>query len=521
MTVQLQLVDRVDVSGIIWYHILVTERGQQWQVKKTYHEFLHLDAMLSTSPFARPPLPEQGTFGFRAMFNIGDFNQKRQVGLANYLAQLAQQLQSLAQLPILQQWLQPAPAYAQPVVATLAPTPMPVANPVVAPGTLPAVAVANAQLPVAMPQAMPDIPAVAIGQVQPAAVSADPMQAMMASAPCAPALPPEPQEQAVPGQPAPLVQAMPGQAQPVMGQPVPVQEQAVSEQAVPMAVPGQAVPVQAQAMPVMGQVVPMPGQALPQPALGQVLPLPAGQALPVQGQPVSGTVGQAVPIVAQAIPLQAQAFPNQAVSAQGMPTGHDIAQGMPVSVQAQALPGAYAQPDVSQPGASLGDGAKLAAGAAGLAVGLGTVLGVHGKGHGHDSGHRDSEYGHSGHSEFGHHQQRGYNQGDGDFGGAMFGGFGRERCYKCHGRGFSHDSTMNHDKDEDERCFFCKDCTGCNGTGHISAGSGGGWFAGAQRCYKCHGRGFSHNSSMNHDKDEDERCFFCEDCTGCNGRGHL
>ena len=86
MTVQLQLVDRVDVSGwgreffciafgnasqapvsfqlgsagIIWYHILVTERGQQWQVKKTYHEFLHLDAMLSTSPFARPPLPEQG-----------------------------------------------------------------------------------------------------------------------------------------------------------------------------------------------------------------------------------------------------------------------------------------------------------------------------------------------------------------------------------------------------------------------------------------------------------------------------
>ena len=36
-----------------------------------------------------------GTFGFRAMFNIGDFNEKRRAGLANYLAQLAQQLQSL------------------------------------------------------------------------------------------------------------------------------------------------------------------------------------------------------------------------------------------------------------------------------------------------------------------------------------------------------------------------------------------------------------------------------------------
>ena len=38
-------------------------------------------------------------------------------------------------------------------------------------------------------------------------------------------------------------------------------------------------------------------------------------------------------------------------------------------------------------------------------------------------------------------------------------------------------------------------------------------------CYKCEGRGFRHNSSMNHNERPDKRCFFCEDCDACRGRG--
>ena len=61
----LQVVARY-ARGVVWYHIRVVENEKQWLVKKTFNEFAHLDAMLSTStsPFVRPPFPEKGRLPF-------------------------------------------------------------------------------------------------------------------------------------------------------------------------------------------------------------------------------------------------------------------------------------------------------------------------------------------------------------------------------------------------------------------------------------------------------------------------
>merc|ERR1719204_2937787 len=45
---------------------------------------------------------------------------------------------------------------------------------------------------------------------------------------------------------------------------------------------------------------------------------------------------------------------------------------------------------------------------------------------------------------------------------------GPQRCFKCEGKGFCHDSSMDHDKGPDERCFFCKSCDACGGRGAIT-----------------------------------------------------
>jgi len=90
---------------------------------------------------------------------------------------------------------------------------------------------------------------------------------------------------------------------------------------------------------------------------------------------------------------------------------------------------------------------------------------------------------------------------------------GPQACFKCKGKGFSHDSTMTHDKGPGERCFFCENCCACGGSGMIDAGD--------QACFKCQGKGFCHNSSMTHDKGPTERCFFCEKCSGCDGTGRI
>ena len=45
-----------------------------------------------------------------------------------------------------------------------------------------------------------------------------------------------------------------------------------------------------------------------------------------------------------------------------------------------------------------------------------------------------------------------------------------EACPKCNGNGFVHESNMNHKTgDPNKKCFFCEDCNGCKGKGFIKA----------------------------------------------------
>jgi len=131
---------------------------------------------------------------------------------------------------------------------------------------------------------------------------------------------------------------------------------------------------------------------------------------------------------------------------------------------------------------------------------------------------------------------------------------GPQPCFKCKGNGFCHESSMDHDKGPNEKCFFCKDCDGCGGSGAIKGGNTtvqqvgmpgmmgvnmggmgvnmnmGGMMggptvvettSGPQPCFKCKGNGWCHESTMDHDKDENEKCFFCKDCNACGGSGAI
>ena len=197
----------------------------------------------------------------------------------------------------------------------------------------------------------------------------------------------------------------------------------------PLAVPTQGVavasPIQpvAVAQPMAGTVAvaqPMPGTAAvtvsanpaptlqAQQALQQSHPVAAPVAVPVAGTPVVGVAVAspypATPYAATAAPVPAQPYPQQ---------------GYPV--QASPAP-------TSGGGGGFG---MLGAGAAGAMAGV--LAGVAGAAMMHGSSH-------SSHQDF---------------------------CCKCEGRGFRHNSTMNHDERPDKRCFFCEDCDACRGRGSM------------------------------------------------------
>eukprot|EP00439_Symbiodinium_sp_Y106_P026680 s1628_g3.t1 len=409
MVVQISILDSSEFDGTTWYSIRVIEDLREWLCKKRYSQFLELDALLASVPLQRLPLPPKGTVGIRKMLNLGNFNEERQRGLASYLAYLAGQIQSLAQVPALSAFLAPAPL-GQPVVAQ--------------------------------------------GVVQPV-----------------------------------MAQPVPGTAAVTAGAPVTMQAQQAFQPSAPVATPV-ATPIAVPVAPVVtGVAVASPYAA---PANAQPYPQPAYPVQAASAAPASG-------------------------GASGGGFGAEL----------------------------LGAGAVagVLAGVAGAAMMHGSSHSSHheycykceGRGFRHNSSMNHNErpdkrcffcedcdacrgrgmHASPRHHHGSHHHHHGHGGGFMD----TLGFGGRQECFKCEGKGFFHDSSMNHDAGPNSRCFFCKDCSGCKGRGHIEAATP--WSKHGQMCTHCHGHGFVHESSMNHDKARDEKCFFCKDCRKCHGKGHL
>merc|ERR1712154_148747 len=83
-------------------------------------------------------------------------------------------------------------------------------------------------------------------------------------------------------------------------------------------------------------------------------------------------------------------------------------------------------------------------------------------------------------------------------------------CPKCRGRGWIHESNMKHKGSDTVKCFFCGDCTACNGTGSVKTQKevtrmrmSNGYTRNVVKdlmrtCGRCKGNGFVHESSMKH-----------------------
>ena len=184
-------------------------------------------------------------------------------------------------------------------------------------------------------------------------------------------------------------------------------------------------------------------------SLAQVPALSAFLAPSPLGQPVAAQPGVVQPVMAQPVPGTAvtaqaqQAF--QASAPVATPVATPVAVPVTPVVTGVAVASPYAAPATAQPypqpaypvqanavpasgGAS---GGGFGAGLLGAGAVAGVLAGVAGAAMMHGSGHSS------------HH----------------------DYCYKCEGRGFRHNSTMNHNERPDKRCFFCEDCDACRGRG--------------------------------------------------------
>lgn len=93
-------------------------------------------------------------------------------------------------------------------------------------------------------------------------------------------------------------------------------------------------------------------------------------------------------------------------------------------------------------------------------------------------------------------------------------------CTRCEGNGWIHTSSMRHDTSVETPCYFCCHCDKCKGSGVLGllkrASS-----AKKQGCLTCLGRGWSHAGvTMTHDELPERRCFFCKNCRTCGGSGY-
>ncbi|CAK0799823.1 unnamed protein product, partial [Prorocentrum cordatum] len=91
---------RQDLNGITWYEVQVTEGSEERSYLKRYSDFRRLHEQLLADKAKvqeMPQLPTKGVLGVRHKLNLGNFNDKRQEDLQEYLRKLLAQLRSVAE----------------------------------------------------------------------------------------------------------------------------------------------------------------------------------------------------------------------------------------------------------------------------------------------------------------------------------------------------------------------------------------------------------------------------------------
>lgn len=105
MALQVEITDSRWTGGCLThteYGVKVSDGNRNWTVEKRYSDFVALDGLLREVPgYRRPTLPQKGCLGIRHRLNIGDFNERRQQGLQQYLSDMAGQVTTLADIPCL------------------------------------------------------------------------------------------------------------------------------------------------------------------------------------------------------------------------------------------------------------------------------------------------------------------------------------------------------------------------------------------------------------------------------------
>lgn len=97
-----------EVDGVTWYDVEVTnESGRSWIVQRRYNDFAQLDEVLQRSKSLELlPLPGKESLNPLKLIDRDGFLDRRTDGLKAYLEKLAVQVQTTAQDPILEQFLQ-------------------------------------------------------------------------------------------------------------------------------------------------------------------------------------------------------------------------------------------------------------------------------------------------------------------------------------------------------------------------------------------------------------------------------
>ncbi|KAJ3077015.1 hypothetical protein HDU98_009416 [Podochytrium sp. JEL0797] len=86
-------------------------------------------------------------------------------------------------------------------------------------------------------------------------------------------------------------------------------------------------------------------------------------------------------------------------------------------------------------------------------------------------------------------------------------------CPRCTARGWKHESTAKHERNEKTRCKNCVNCKACLGKGKVQENR--------TPCTDCNLAGFIHpaTDTRPHDAPDNLRCFYCQICQSCNGLG--